>query len=107
MKKVLLAVVILMLMSGVAMAHGKKDVCDTPMGEIYNKCAVDNDTVSDKKNMEMGVGLDLVLYEDAVAEIDYKITGEYRYDWQNVEHTAYVVATIKLKDIINKFKKEE
>ena len=105
MKKVLLTVVILMLMSGVAMAHGKKDVCDTPMGEIYNKCAVDNDTVSDKKNMEMGVGLDLILYQDTIEGISYTITGEYRYDWQNVEHTAYVVTTIRLADIINKFKK--
>ena len=107
MKKFLLIALMLAFVCTPALARGKRDVCDGPMAEIFNKCAVDNDTVSDDQMTEIGAGLDLILYEDIIKDIGYKLTGEYRYDWQNAEQSAYVVVTVKLKDIINKIKKEE
>ena len=53
-----------------------------------------------KRGAELGAGVDVVLWE---AEADIRdsvlfqsVTGEYRYDWNNVEHKAYVVGRVNL-----------
>jgi len=82
----------------------KKDVCDTPLGSILNKCV--KHPSPDKELMPIGVGLDLILLESDVEDITYKITLEYKYDVRNSEQQMYGVVTLKLADIIAKVKGE-
>jgi len=94
-----------------AEARGKVDICETALGSIMNECnpanhepTVNTDTVSDKRSSAVGVGLDLIFYEDSLADISYKVTGEYKYDWANGDHSAYAVVTLKLMDFVNKIR---
>jgi len=104
-KHILIAAILVTLLCGSAFAHGSKDVCDGPMAAIFNKC-VDHPT-PDKTEVPVGVGLDLIILESDVEDITYKITAEYRYDVRNSEQSIFGVLTLKLADIINKFKKDE
>ena len=104
MKKVILVLALIALIATPAFAYYEGDVCDTTMGKtLFNKCV--NQSQADKVSTPLGVGLDLVLLESGINDITYKITGEYKYDWNNAEHSAYAVLTLKLADILAKFKK--
>lgn len=50
-----------------------------------------------KRRMEVGVGVDVTLYEDKHKNaVINKVTEEYRYDWANGEQQAYTVAHVNL-----------
>lgn len=105
MKKLLFALIIIGLIAGgcakEAEARGR-DVCDTHWGAILNKCV--EHPSEDEESAEIGIGINLILLEGSVDEVSYTIIGEYRYDINNSEHSAYGVVTLKLKEIANAIK---
>ncbi|GAG07757.1 unnamed protein product [marine sediment metagenome] len=91
--------------AGEAEARGSKNPCESFLGPLLNECVEFPVVVHpspDKRRTELGVGVDLVVYEGLLSDISYKITGEYKFDLSNGEHQAYAVVTIKLMEIINK-----
>ena len=93
-----------MMLTSTSFARGSKgNPCDSKiLGPILNECSphtVDTDTWRDEKEAELGVGVDLIVYEGKEGQILNKVTGEYRYDVNNEDHKGYVVATSKLADI--------
>jgi len=65
---------------------------------------INTDTPSDKTSAQVGAGIDVLLYNDK--NID--LVGEYKYDWNNAGHEAYVVVKTNksvvqyIKDIFKK-----
>jgi uncharacterized lipoprotein YehR (DUF1307 family) len=90
-----------------AEASKKYDPCQSKhFSKIINECG--SDEVREKHNAEIGVGMDITLYEDKTegAIID-RISEEYRYDWQNGEHTAYTVFRVNLWKRIKRLVKKD
>jgi hypothetical protein len=86
---------------------GSYNPCDTGLKYILNECHIVEHPAhpsEPKRSTEVGVGIDLILYENSVYDINYRITGEYKYDWNNGEQSAYAVVTMELMNIINKIK---
>jgi len=65
---------------------------------------INTDTPSDKTSAQVGAGIDVLLYNDK----HFDLVGEYKYDWNNAGHDAYVVVKTKrsifsyIKSLINK-----
>lgn len=80
-------------------AEARGDVCDSFLSSVLNECHKVAHPTADKVSAELGVGLDLILYEGKEGQLLNKVTGEYRYDINNSTHQSYAVATSKLTDI--------
>ena len=96
MKKLLILGLILMLTTPAFARYYDEEPCDTPFGQILNECI--SHPVSDKESAEVGVGVDVILYEGNF--LVNTVTVEYKYDWANVDHQTYVVGTVRLKDLV-------
>jgi len=51
--------------------------------------------------LKAGVGTDIVLYEGKYGDVLNKVTVEYKYNWEQTEHSVFTVATFKLVDLVN------
>jgi hypothetical protein len=86
----------------------EEDPCKSKyFSKVVNECGVDANDMREERKIEIGAGVDVTLFEDkAEAAIIHKITEEYRYDWQNGEHSAYTVVHVnlfqKIKNIFSK-----
>ena len=61
--------------------------------------------LEDDKDIELGLGADLILLEGKDGDLLNKVTTEYKYDFNNDDnHSVYLVGTIKLADIVAKIK---
>jgi hypothetical protein len=91
----MLILAVCFIVVGKAEARGNWDPCSSHIGsKIWNSCIE-----IEKRRNEIGVGVDVIVYEGEEGDLLNKVTGEYKYDWQNGEHSAYAVATTKLSDI--------
>jgi len=70
---------------------------------VHDK-TVDTNTHRDEKDAEIGVGVDVVVYEGDEGELLNKATVEYKYDINNDDHATYAVVTTKLSDVWAKVK---
>jgi len=79
----------------------------------HEHCYHDHDTdtnTQNKRESEWGVGVDVELWKaDNENSIIEKVTGEYRYDFNNSNgnHSAYLVAHVSLWDHIKGFFNKE
>jgi len=106
MKKVLLTAAMIFV-AGNVYASGSLDCDNHFANKILNKCVVHPKVVhptQDKRETAVGAGVDVILHEGKDGDVLNKVAGEYRYDVNNSEHSAYVVATTKLSDIWAKLK---
>jgi hypothetical protein len=98
MERLTLAVLAVVLTASVAHAGYNEDPCQFEyFSQFVNECGVDANDMREERKIEIGAGVDVTLFEDkSEAAIIDKITEEYRYDWQNGEHSAYTVVHINL-----------
>jgi uncharacterized protein YcnI len=105
MRKVLIMAVCLLIVcafTATAYAGEYEKSCDEGWwSKVANECVTHP---TSKRRNEVGAGVDVIRHESKDGEILNKVTGEYKYDWQNGEHKSYVVATTKLEDIWAKVK---
>lgn len=102
MKKLIAVVVILGLWfcgPTIAYAGGSYDCSSGFWSKVANKC-VTHPSFPERRN-PVGLGADVVLFEGAEGEVLDQVHTEYRWDFQNDEHSVFAVATTKLEDVWN------
>lgn len=109
MKRVILVFTVLFVALAVsAQAGNYEDPCQSPyFSKVINECGVDANDMREDRRFEVGMGVDVTLYEDkGEGAIVEKVTEEYRYDWANGEHSAYTVVHVnlfqKIKGLLSK-----
>jgi hypothetical protein len=90
-----------------AEASKKYDPCQSKhFSKIINECGIDN--VHEKKDTAVGVGVDITLYEDkSEGAIIDRISEEYRYDWNEGEHSAFTVFRVNIWKHVKKLVKKD
>ena len=89
----------LILISPTLVFANPDNQCNDYTESFYNKC---EEKHNDKPRMEVGAGVDVILYETKTPLEE--VLAEYRYDWQNGEHKAYLVGRL---NIFRFFKKDK
>ena len=73
--------------------------------EAHEYAAKDHSHYSDSDDVELGLGMDLILHEGEDGDLLNQLTAEYKYDFNNDDSSSfYLVGKIKLADIVSKIK---
>jgi len=104
MKKLMILVLCLCVIGLVgctkeAEARGYKDVCDSPMAGIFNKC-IDTSYEENKEDWDYGAYLHLILFE--AEEKNWEIGLWNTYEHQREEFTSLIGAKIYLNRLFKK-----
>jgi hypothetical protein len=95
MRNVMIAVAcgVILVFAQTAFASG--NVCESKyLAPIFNECSphtVDTDTHADPREDALGVGADVLIHETESVDL----VAEYKYDFENEEHSAYAVFKTK------------
>ena len=73
----------------------------TAFADYYEQESDDHshDVRHPERRNPLGVGADVILHEGSEGELLNKVHGEYRWDWQNDEHSVFAIVTTKLEDV--------
>lgn len=98
MKKVILVIAILLIATA---AQADWNPCGNSVSaQIWNRC----EEQATKYRSEVGVKLEVVLYEGDEGDILNEVVAQYSNDWNNGNDGYYVKLSTKLSDIIDSVK---
>jgi hypothetical protein len=100
--RVIILSLAMLSMTQIASAKLDPNDCDNFVSKNFSdKC---NGYAQDQNRSAVGVGIDVLLYEDENVDV----SEEYKYDWNNGSHSVYTVVKTKkslveyIKDLFNK-----